>query len=239
MERGAGVNVYFTVDVEQDCPPYLNTWRGLDEGMPRLLAMLDEEGVRGTFFTTGETARRFPSAMRALVDAGHELGCHGDTHRSFAEMTLEESEAEIAASSATLRAFGPVVSFRAPYLRFPAAYLPVLARHQYVLDSSEGRHKKIGASVHVDQCVLRVPASVTSSTLRWPAAVRDRLFAHLNTPVVLFVHPWEFVDLRRERLRLDCRFKTGQEALDSARSALRFFAARGGTFGLMRDCVGR
>jgi peptidoglycan/xylan/chitin deacetylase (PgdA/CDA1 family) len=231
------VNVYFTVDVEQDCPPYLNTWRGLDEGMPRLLAMLNEEGVPGTFFTTGETARRFPAQMRAIVDGGHELGCHGDTHRSFAEMTAEESEAEIAASSATLRAFGPVASFRAPYLRFPAPYVPLLKRHHYTLDSSEGRHKKLGASVHVAHDVLRVPASVTSSTLRWPAAVRDRLFARLNEPVVLFVHPWEFVDLRRERLRFDCRFKTGDEALDSARSALRFFAARGAAFGLMRDCV--
>ena len=27
------MNVYFTVDVEQDCPPYLNTWRGVEEGM--------------------------------------------------------------------------------------------------------------------------------------------------------------------------------------------------------------
>jgi hypothetical protein len=52
----------------------------------------------------------------------------------------------------------------------------------------------------------------------------------------LFVHPWEFVDLRREPLRWDCRFKTGAEALDCARSALRFFAARGARFGLMRDC---
>jgi hypothetical protein len=117
--------------------------------------------------------------------------------------------------------------------------VPLLARHHYVLDSSEGRHKKLGASVHVDRDVLRVPASVTSSTLRWPAAIRDRLFATLKNPVVLFVHPWEFVDLRRERLRFDCRFRTGQGALDSARSAVRFFLSRGGTFGLMRDCVER
>ena len=78
--------------------------------------------------------------------------------------------------------------------------------------------------MHVAHDVLRVPASVTSSTLRWPAAVRDALFAQLTDPVVLFVHPWEFVDFRRSSLRFDCRFKTGTPALDCARSALRFFA---------------
>lgn len=233
------MNAYFTVDVEQDCPPYLNTWRGIEEGLPRLLAMLDEEGVRGTFFTTGETARRHASAVRAIVDAGHELGSHGDAHRNFRTLTLAESEAEIARATSSLRAFGRVTSFRAPYLQFPSSYVPLLARHGYTLDSSQGRHKTLGASVHAAHGVLRVPASVTSSTLRWPRQVRDLLLARLTQPVVLFVHPWEFVDLRRERLRWDCRFRTGDAALACARTALRFLAGQGASFGLMRDCAGQ
>jgi peptidoglycan/xylan/chitin deacetylase (PgdA/CDA1 family) len=231
------VNAYFTVDVEHDCPPYLTTWRGIEEGMPRLLAMLREEQVPATCFTTGEVARRYPEIVRTIVEGGHELGCHGDTHRSFAEMTQPESDAEIAAASETLRAFAPVVSFRAPYLRFPARYIALLGRHQYALDSSEGRHKSLRASVHRDHGVLRVPASVTSSTLRWPAFARNALFSRLSSPVVLFVHPWEFVNLKREPLRFDCRFKTGDEALECARAALRFFKARGATFARMRDCA--
>lgn len=231
------MKVYFTVDVEHDCPPYLTTWRGMEEGLPRLLSMLEDEHVRGTCFTTGEVARRYPEAVRSLVDAGHELGSHGDTHRSFARMSPAEAEREIARSSGALRAFAPVSSFRAPFLQFPSRWMPLLRRYDYALDSSEGRHKTLRASVHVDRDVLRVPASVTSSTLRWPAAVRDALFARLTDPVVLFVHPWEFVDFRRSSLRFDCRFKTGTQALDCARSALRFFARRGAEFGLMRDCV--
>ena len=94
-------------------------------------------------------------------------------------------------------------SFRAPYLQFPSRLLPLLKRHAYAVDSYEGRHKHLRASVHVDADVLRVPASVTSSTLRWPSALRDALFARLRDPVVLFVHPWEFVDFRRTPLRFD------------------------------------
>ena len=229
------MTVYFTVDVEHDCPPYLTTWRGIETGMPQLISMLDEERVRATFFTTGDVARRYPALMRTLVDAGHEIGSHGDTHRSFAELSEAEADREILESSRTLRAFGPVTSFRAPFLRFPARLVPLLERHGYGVDSSQGRHKHLRAAVHFDHEVLRVPASVTSSTLRWPAPLRDALLARLNDPVVLFVHPWEFVDFRSSALRWDCRFKTGAAALDSARSALRFFRTRGATFRLMRE----
>ena len=231
------MKVYFTIDVEPDCPPYLTTWRGIEEGMPRLIDMLREERVPATFFTTGEVARRYPKTVQAVVDAGHELGSHGDSHASFATLGAEDAEREIADSSRTLRAFGDVTSFRAPYLQFPTRWLPILERHHYALDSSEGRHKRLGVSVHTAGDILRVPASVTSSTLRWPAAVRNALFSRLKDPVVLFVHPWEFVDFRSSSLRFDCRFKTGDEALACARSTIRFFAARGDTFSLMRDCA--
>jgi hypothetical protein len=53
--------------------------------------------------------------------------------------------------------------------------------------------------------------------------------------VVLFVHPWEFVDLTKERVRLDCRFKTGAVALDCARSVIRFFKERSAEFVPMRE----
>jgi len=224
------MNVYFTVDVEQDCPPYLNTWRGMEEGMPVLLEALAAAEVRATWFTTGEAARRYPSIIRAIVAGGHELGCHGDTHRSFAAMTREEAAGELDASSDTLRQFAPVHSFRAPYLTFPTRYLALLAGRRYGLDSSQGRHKHLGASVHRAGGLLRVPASITSSTLRWPHLLRDALFGRLHDPVVLFVHPWEFVDLRREALRFDCRFRTGRAALDALNTSLAFFKARGATF---------
>jgi hypothetical protein len=76
---------------------------------------------------------------------------------------------------------------------------------------------------------------VTSSTLRWPAWLRDPLLARLRDPVVLFVHPWEFVDLTRERLRLDCRFKTGEPARTCLQDCIRFFKRRDATFARMRD----
>jgi hypothetical protein len=82
---------------------------------------------------------------------------------------------------------------------------------------------------------MRVPASATSSVLRLPRLARAAYLRALSSPVVLFVHPWEFVDLRRERLRFDCRFKTGDIALDCVRDVLRSYARRGARFVRMRE----
>jgi peptidoglycan-N-acetylglucosamine deacetylase len=60
--------------------------------------------------------------------------------------------------------------------------------------------------------------------------VREPWLAALRDPVVLFVHPWEFVDLTRERLRYDCRFRTGDVALRCLRAVIDAFARRGASF---------
>ena len=84
--------VSITVDFEPDCPPYLSsTFRGIEEGAPKLLELFARLGVRSTYFTTGEVAARYPDAVRAVVAGGHELGCHGVTHTAFD--TLDERAA--------------------------------------------------------------------------------------------------------------------------------------------------
>ena len=231
------MRVALTVDLEQDCPPYLDTYRGAEEGMPRLLALLREQGIAATVFTTGDVARRYPDLVREIVRAGHELGSHGDTHRAFDRMTDAEAAAEIASSTRALRAFATVTAFRAPYLRLPARHLATLAASGYTLDSSEGAYKT-RARVRVEDVaaagrrarMTRVPASVTSSVLRLPALLRRAAFAPLRSPVVLFVHPWELVDLRRAPIRWDCRFRTGDAALASIAQIARDLRVHGATF---------
>jgi peptidoglycan/xylan/chitin deacetylase (PgdA/CDA1 family) len=246
---GRHPDVLFTVDVEPDCPPYLQGWRGVTEGMPKLLDLLASEGVSSTCFTTGQTAERFPELMRGLVAAGHELACHGHTHRRFGSMEIAEARAELATSSAVLRAFAAVTAFRAPNLDFPDGYLPLLVEAGYSVDSSEGAHRldhrararrrRIEGRPSTVPGLLRIPASTTSSVLRLPAAVRDPWLARLTRPVMLFIHPWELVDLRSERLRWDCRAGTGPRALAAVREVIELFRGRGARFGTVREYVAR
>jgi polysaccharide deacetylase family protein (PEP-CTERM system associated) len=75
----------FTVDVEdwyQSCvdveaPITERVVRNVD----RILAVLDECGVKGTFFVQGLVAEAFPQMVADLVAAGHEVQSHGYSHR--------------------------------------------------------------------------------------------------------------------------------------------------------------
>ena len=232
----APLRVALTVDFEPDCPPYLSsTFRGIEKGAPRLLELFADVGVRATYFTTGEVADRYPGAVSALLQDGHELGCHGVTHSAFDRMDERTARWEIDESSRTLRRFAPVTSFRAPYLRFPEAFVPLLEEHGFALDSSLAKYKRSYHAPRRATSLARIPASMTSSVLRLPRLVRDPWLAALSDPVVLFVHPWEFVDFTRERLRYDCRFRTGEVALRCLREVIEMFARRGATFVPMRD----
>jgi peptidoglycan/xylan/chitin deacetylase (PgdA/CDA1 family) len=222
--KPASMQVCLSVDVEPDCPPYLDTFLGIEQGLPALLALLAEQGVTGTFFVTGQIARLYPRAVAAIVSAGHELGCHGDTHQNFQHLSPVDARRELETASRALRNFGSLHAFRAPYLDFPEAYLGFLPEHGMDLDSSLGRYKpahwrRLAGPLDVAG-VRRVPVSLTSSMLRLPGGLTHFLLGVCSRPVVLFVHPWEFVDWRRTTLRPDCRFNTGEAALACLRKVI-------------------
>lgn len=222
--------VCITVDMEPDCPPYLSTWRGITEGAPRLLDLFAAESIPVTYFVTGETAERHPDSVNALVAAGHELACHGMSHRLFEQLTPDEAAREISAALHCLRGFATVTSFRAPFLRFPSRFLSLLEDEGIARDSSVAKYKSDYYSAQMPTRVQRIPVSVTSSVLRLPRWIRDPWLLSLASPVVLFVHPWEFVDLTREKLRFDCRFRTGSPAILALQSVVRLFKSRGDRF---------
>lgn len=231
------LTVCITADVEPDCPPYLWTWRGIEQGMPRFLDLLDAAGVRATLFTTSQVAERYPEIVRDGVRRGHELGCHGITHTAFDTLDRAAAEREITESARVLRTFAPVVSFRAPYLRLPDAYLTLLEAAAFQLDSSQAKYKRSYWRRSPSTRLMRVPASATSSVLRLPRLVRRAYLGALATPLVLFVHPWEFVDFRHTDLRLDCRFRTGDPALRCLESVIADLRRRGARFVTMRELL--
>jgi len=231
------LQVSLSIDVEPDCPPYLATqYRGVRDGLPRILDALDGVGVPTTCFCTGVVAERFPHRVTDLLRRGHELGSHGHTHRPFDGLSDADAQHEIATSTSVLRSFGAdVTSFRAPNLRFPDRYLPLLEEHGFVVDSSQAKYKRAYYRSTARTGLTRVPASTTSAVLRLPSWIRDPWLASLRSPVVLFVHPWEFVDLTRERLRIDCRFGTGDPALRAVLDVVHLFRMRGARFVRMNE----
>jgi peptidoglycan/xylan/chitin deacetylase (PgdA/CDA1 family) len=55
-------------------------------GVPRLLRLLADYDLRATFFVPGLTAERYPAAVAAILEAGHEVGHHSHSHRSAVDL---------------------------------------------------------------------------------------------------------------------------------------------------------
>jgi polysaccharide deacetylase family protein (PEP-CTERM system associated) len=81
----------------------------------RLLSLLAERGVRGTFFVLGWVAERSPDLVRRIAAAGHEIACHGFSHRLIYEQSEPEFRAETRRSKACLEDLigAPVLGYRA------------------------------------------------------------------------------------------------------------------------------
>jgi peptidoglycan/xylan/chitin deacetylase (PgdA/CDA1 family) len=62
-------------------------------GSPRLLNLFKKCGLRTTWFIPGHSAETFPDQMKAVADAGHEIGVHGYSHENPIAMTREQEEA--------------------------------------------------------------------------------------------------------------------------------------------------
>lgn len=227
--------VSITFDVEHDCPPYLETTRGMEDGLPRLLDLLAEKGVKGTFFFTAEMARRFPGLVRRVIDEGHEVGSHNYNHERLDKLTRGEGERAIEKSLEVLRQFGEVVSFRAPNLQFPNYYYDILSKNGVLVDSSKATYKGYREGVRFFGDVLEVPASTTSSVIRLPWRIQRIVHKRLKEPRVYFVHPWEFVPMQKEKIRWDCRFNTGEKALELLGRLIDWYKSQDVEFLTMRE----
>ncbi|MEI6033756.1 MAG: polysaccharide deacetylase family protein [Verrucomicrobiae bacterium] len=110
----------FSVDVEEFdvCPPGRPFRR---TPLPGLLDVYLKwlEDRKATFFVVGEMARRFPDAIRALHDAGHEIACHTDSHRRLDEMSPGELRCDLERNREAILDAAPtaeITGFRAPVL---------------------------------------------------------------------------------------------------------------------------
>lgn len=87
-----------------------------DRLLDQMLQKLDKTGVKGTFFCVGKLAADFPKVVRKIADAGHEIGCHSNTHQWLNKMTMEQAMDDThSAVDALQQCIGQkVISYRAP-----------------------------------------------------------------------------------------------------------------------------
>lgn len=234
----AAITNAFTVDVEDyfqvsAFAPYIarDEWNRrecrVEANIDRILGLLDDRGVQGTFFTLGWIAERYPSMTRRIVEQGHELASHGYGHERASDMTPEAFLADIRLAKLILEdlAGQAVRGYRAPSfsigLSNPWAYdmleeagyqysssiFPIKHDHYGVPDAPRFLHR-VGNLVEIPATTVRMagrnfPSSGGGYFRLLPYPLSRVLFRRVNHvdrhPVVFYFHPWE-IDTGQPRI---------------------------------------
>jgi peptidoglycan/xylan/chitin deacetylase (PgdA/CDA1 family) len=198
-----------------------------------LLGLLDELGVKATFFVLGMAARAHPQLVTKVAEAGHEIGCHGDAHVPVYSQTPEAFAADLEAARATIEQLTGLepLGYRAPAFSITNWAYDVLANQGFAYDASQllrGRGAPT-ASLH------EFPVAVWRSPLRKIPVGGASYWAVLPRPLVLhglrqagplaglYLHPHE---LDPEPLRSGAQGANAVQRVHAAFRAAQRNAAR-------------
>lgn len=192
-----------------------------------ILAMLDTHGTKGTFFTLGWLAERYPQVVRRIVESGHELASHGYGHERASDQTPESFFADINLAKLILEDLSghEVKGYRAPSFsigeknlwafecleragyRYSSSIYPI--RHDHYGMPNAPRHAHaIGGLVEIPCTTLRFlnrnwPASGGGYFRLMPYSLSRWMIERINRvdqlPAVFYFHPWE-VDTGQPRI---------------------------------------
>jgi len=107
-----------------------------------VLTLLDDLGVKATFFVLGMTADRYPDVVREVAARGHEIASHGYAHERVHSQTSDSFRADVERSLEAVESAAGVrpVGYRAPAFSItrdtPWAY-DVLGDLRFEYDSSQ------------------------------------------------------------------------------------------------------
>ena len=116
--------------------------RRVEWAVAPILELLRRYDVRATFFVVGDVMRHHPQLVRSLYEAGHEIGCHGLSHRPLWSLDPERFCQELAEFDRDAEGVLPleeIVGFRAPTFSLDersAWALQILEERGYRYDSS-------------------------------------------------------------------------------------------------------
>lgn len=97
-----------------------DTWNDMpcrvERNISQILALLDQEKSKATFFTLGWIAQRYPQLVQQIVAEGHELASHGYAHLRANEQSRTEFHEDVTRSKKLLEDLGGVAvkGYRAP-----------------------------------------------------------------------------------------------------------------------------
>lgn len=195
----------------------------------RILAMLDEAGVKATFFTLGWIAERHPQIVRDIVAGGHELASHGYGHERASDLSPTAFSDDVRRAKNLLEDIGGVAvnGYRAPSFsigsdnlwafdvlaeagyRYSSSVYPIQHDHYGMPDAPRWAHAVRAGLIEVPVTTNRfgsrnLPSSGGGYFRLLPYGVSRWLIQRVNEreqqAAVFYFHPWE-IDPEQPRVR--------------------------------------
>ena len=87
------------------------------EDMDEILAILEKEKIKATFFLTGEWVAKFPEKVKEMDKKGHDIGNHGDHHKHMTQISESEQKKELMDMHERVKSVlgKEMILFRPPY----------------------------------------------------------------------------------------------------------------------------
>jgi len=148
----------------------------------RYLNFLEECSSTVTFFVVGDVARAYPSLIKEIADAGHEIACHSDTHIELHRQSPGEFEVDLGRCMDSLDAcnIGEVKGYRAPVFSLTDKsewVYPILQKMGIVYSSSVlpadnplNGWKEFGTEVKRVGDVWEIPITISTGLIKVPFA---------------------------------------------------------------------
>ncbi len=108
------------------------------ESSSLILNLLDKYNVKATFFVLGKVAQSHLELIEKIAENGHEIACHGYSHKMLHKLGKEGLEKEIIKSKKILNKY-KLVGFRAPSFSVNNStswVFNILEKHGFEYDSS-------------------------------------------------------------------------------------------------------
>ncbi len=217
------VEEYFQIHVLSDILD-MDAWDSMSstvgENTSVILDILNECGIKATFFCLGWVAGRNPGLIRRIKDCGHEVACHGYAHRAIYRQDPEEFRRDVYRAKSVIEDIlgEPVMGYRAPTysitrqtswalgileeagFRYDSSIFPIYHDNYGIPDAPRFPYRIPGTSLvefpisTLRMAGLNLPISGGGYFRLLPySVIRQglKVLQGLGRPFIFYLHPWE------------------------------------------------
>lgn len=126
-----------------------------NEDTEKLLEILKNHDLQVTFFMTGDWVSNYPDDVKAILDAGHDLGNHSENHKNMSQISDEEKKEELMKVHQKVKELTDyeMFLFRPPYGDYDNAVIDVAKDCRYYtiqwdVDSLDWQNKGVDSVIN-------------------------------------------------------------------------------------------